>query len=94
VIDLDTCKCNDKQPGLICFACWWRGVRPADRLGEPTGPAICPVPEVVPVVAIDEKLLRYKAAGILDCTCDQRRDGKNGRKDCPRHKEFYGTATR
>lgn len=85
MIDLDTCKCKDKQPALICFFCWSKGVRPADRLGEPTGPTVCPVPEVVPVVAIDEKLLRYKAAGVLDCTC------RTDKFRCPTHGEFYGT---
>ena len=87
-IDLDNCLCNDKQPALICFSCWRKGVRPGDRLGESTGPTVAPVPAVVEVKAIDEKLLRYKASGILSCTCRQ------NKQDCPTHGEFYGSKGR
>src|ERR1700677_4458156 len=92
-INLDNCLCNDKQPALICFSCWRKGVRPGDRLGESTGPTVVPVPAVVEVKAIDEKLLRYKAAGVLDCTCDKR-SCPDGRLKCPRHGEFYGSKGR
>lgn len=89
-IDFDKCACNDKQPALICFACWKRGVRPENRLEKYTEPMVFSVPPVVEVTPIDAKLLRYKAAGILDCTCG-RLLTTDGKSKCPTHGEFYGT---
>jgi len=88
-IDFEKCLCSEeKSPAFVCFSCWRKGVRFKDRLGEPTGETVCPVPPVVEVKAIDAKLLRYKAAGILDCTCVQDKANKH---KCPTHGEFYGS---
>jgi hypothetical protein len=35
LINTTECRCSAKQPLLICFYCWWKGVRPADRLAAP-----------------------------------------------------------
>jgi hypothetical protein len=93
LINTTECRCNAKQPLLICFYCWWKGVRPADRLAapDPSRPTVMPVPEALNIIPIDEKILRYKAAGILDCTCDERPSPAD-KLNCPRHKEFYGNA--
>lgn len=87
-IDLDNCQCNDEQPALVCFSCWRKGVRHKDRLGKPDGTLVTPVPPIVEVPAIEDRLLRYKAAGILDCTCPKLKSG------CPTHGEFYGSKIR
>lgn len=83
MINLETCTCNKKQPLLICFYCWGKGVRFEDREKAPK--ISVPVVPGVEVLPLDESVLRLKITGALPCTCPK------DKTNCPTHKEFYGT---